>query len=808
MKIKTSLCLILLTAGLAGCATDGGKSESAALNGLVTKDAYARAELFLTGNLSKSVHNNDLQHRWIPGTGKLWYKKTSQEGNKYIVADPASGEKYPAFDHASMAEALETVLEGDIDPSNLPVQTLIFMPNAKTPVVVANGKILKCDLDEVSCKAEAAPGAGGPPVNPRLPSPHGKYEVFIKDYNLWVKDLETRDERALTEDGNYDYQYGRYPESSTSEITLRRMGLSLPPIGVFSPDGSKFLTYRLDQSRVKSLYLLENVPEDGTLRPKIHEYRYPFPGEAKPLAELHVFDLETGTGIRIDHEPLEADYSDPISKQFVSWGPEGRKVYIIAHEDGKRVLTYSVADAGTGKTKRLVTDKSDVFNLPYAIVGQKPLVETLRNGDFIWTSEKTGWRHLYLHDGKTGELKHPITSGDWMVREIVRIDEADGVIYFTASGHSDLSDPYFRRLYSTNLDGTGLHLLTPEDADHEIRIPASPVARMLQPMAPGPDGAGFSPAGDYFVDSYSRPDAPTVTVVRDASGKRVMELETATLSGVVAEDFRMPETFRVLAADGKTPIYGTLFKPGDFDPAKSYPVIDSIYPGPQINRVSKRFMTDPMQAQAVAELGFIVITVDGRGTPLRGREFRDPSYGNLGTAGSLDDHIAAIRRLGESRPYMDLDRVGIYGSSGGGFATVRALFDYPDFYKVGVASAGNHDHRIYISLWGETYQGPYDEDGYLNATSYKNVADFKGKLLIAHGEMDDNVHPANSMRVIDQLIRHNKTFDMLILPNVNHGILGNPYFTRRLWDYFVTNLKGATPPADYQVGAPMQKAAQ
>lgn len=257
-----------------------------------------------------------------------------------------------------------------------------------------------------------------------------------------------------------------------------------------------------------------------------------------------------------------------------------------------------------------------------------------------------------------------------------------------------------------------------------------------------------------------------------------------------------------MAADGKTPIYGLLLKPSNFDPAKRYPLIDSIYPGPQVTRTPTRFLSDRDMAQSVAELGFVIMIVDGRGTPLRSREFRSFAYGNMGAAGGLEDHVAAIRQLTPSRHWLDGDNVGIYGTSGGGFATVHAMFDYPDVFKVGVASAGNHDQRSYLAIWGENYQGPFDDKGYEAIASYHNVRNFKGKLLIAHGDMDDNVHPANTMRVVDQLIKNDKPFDMLIMPNVNHGIQSNPYFTKRLWDYFVVNMKNEQPPADVVLAKP------
>ncbi|MDO8864029.1 DPP IV N-terminal domain-containing protein [Haliea sp. E1-2-M8] len=761
--------------------------------------AYARAERYLPANMAATVHNNDLQHEWLPNSDRLWYRRTDDNGSSFVIADPETGSIEPAFDHEWMARVLAATLEKSISADALPLQTLVFRPGEAIPLVLAGESLLDCDPARPVCET-AGPAPPPPGQQTGLPTPDGRSLLFLRDFNLWLRDQVTGEERALTTDGNADHPYSHYPESSTFEVTLRRMGISLPPLGLFSPDGSRFLTYRLNRAPVAPLYLLQSVPEDDSLRPRVYSYRYPFPGEPKPMAELVILDLEGDEDVEVAHPPIEAVYADPISTQSVFWAPEGDALYVLDNRDYKRTLTLSLVDAQSGASRLLISEDSEVYNLPYAIVGQAPQMRVLASGEVIWSSERSGWRHLYRHD-REGKLRNAITSGNWMVRDVLHVDEDAGLVYFTASGQEGFSDPYYRALYRVRLDGSGLELLTPEDADHQIRIAAAPATRLLMPTAPGPEGAGFAPSGNYFVDSYARPDLATVTVVRDRAGEVVLELETAQLAAFDGPAPELPERFSALAADGETPLYGTLFKPADFDPLQSYPIIDSIYPGPQINRVSKRFFDDPMQAQALAELGFIVVTVDGRGTPLRGRAFRDVSYGNLGSAGSLEDHVAVIRGLAASRPYMDLERVGIYGTSGGGFATVRALFDYPDFYRVGVASAGNHDHRIYLSLWGETYQGPFDAETYAEAISYHNVADFRGKLLLAHGDMDDNVHPANTLRVVDALIRHNKDFDLLLMPNVNHGIMGNPYFTRRLWDYFFTHLLGATPPPGYRVGA-------
>jgi dipeptidyl aminopeptidase/acylaminoacyl peptidase len=347
-------------------------------------------------------------------------------------------------------------------------------------------------------------------------------------------------------------------------------------------------------------------------------------------------------------------------------------------------------------------------------------------------------------------------------------------VYFNASGRETGEDPYLRHLYRVNLDGSDLQLLTPEAADHEI---------------------SFANSGRYFIDSYSRADLPTVSLLRSADGNVIRELARADVTKLAASGWKPPEPFRATAADGVTEICGLMFRPANFDPGKKYPVLDAIYPGPQTIKTPKNFpATLAGDGQDMAQLGFVVVTVDGRGTPFRSKAFHDFSYGKLGTAGGLEDHIAALRQLAKVHAYMDLDRVGIYGHSGGGYATVRAMLTYPEFYKVGVASAGNHDMRGYLARWGEKYIGPVNGDNYLEAANPVLAANLKGKLLLAWGDMDDNVPPSLSMQLVSALIKANKTFDMLVLPNRNHSFFNDPYFIRRRWDYLVEHLAGAMPP--------------
>ena len=387
-----------------------------------------------------------------------------------------------------------------------------------------------------------------------------------------------------------------------------------------------------------------------------------------------------------------------------------------------------------------------------------------------------------MYDGKTGKLKHQITSGAWVVRDIIRIDDVGRWLYFTGAGREPARDPYYQHLYRIKLDGSLLELLTPENAHHEV---------------------SFSPSGNYFIDTYSRVNLPPVSVLRTADGRLVRKLETADISNLLESGWKYPQPFRVKARGDSTDIYGVIYFPSNFDNQKKYPVIESIYPGPQVIRTQKDF--SPMgygECQALAELGFIVVTIDGMGTPFRSRAFHDVSYGNLGEAGGLQDHVSGFRQLAVERPYMDLSRVGIYGHSGGGYASTRAILAYSDFYKVAVSSAGNHDQRGYLANWGERYQGlpnGANYEGQDNASLAKNL---QGKLLLAFGDMDDNVHPALTIQVIDALIKANKDFDLILLPNANHSFRQpsrSPYFTRRLWDYFVRHLKGVEPPAGFAI---------
>ena len=408
-----------------------------------------------------------------------------------------------------------------------------------------------------------------------------------------------------------------------------------------------------------------------------------------------------------------------------------------------------------------------------------------KSNEFLWYSERSGWGHLYLRDWKSGKQTGAITSGDWLVRQVLRVDEKERVIYFLAAGREKGRDPYFSHLYRVGFDGSGIKLLTPEDANHDISI---------------------APSGSSFVDSYSKPDVPPVTVLRELDGKLIATLEKADISKLQAMGWKPPMPITVKARDGQTDLYGLLYRPTNLDPARKYPIVNHIYPGPQGGSVgSRNFSSARGDAQALAELGFIVIEVDGMGNPTRSKAFHDAYFANMGD-NTLPDQIAAMKQIAARYPYVDLDRAGIYGHSGGGFATADAMFRYPDFFKVGVSEAGNHDNREYEDDWGERYQGllKKNADGTTNYDDQANeniARNLKGHLLLAHGTMDNNVPPYNTLLVVDALIKANKDFDLIMLPNRSHGFGNEPYMVRRRWDYFVRYLLGAEPPRGYELKA-------
>jgi dipeptidyl-peptidase-4 len=772
----------------------------------VTAADYARAERFLRGHMPQYVDNADVEHHWIGSEDKFWYLRTNAAGDhEFVVVDASTGRRSAAFDQKIIAGALSEATKSNVDAGKLPFSVFRFVDDKRAIEFRLGAARWICQVNTAQCAKERA--SGERPFE--VLSPDGKWAAFVHDYNVWLRPTAGGEEVALTQDGVDGNSYATFSGYGLVWMRLVRLGLPLPTQVLWSPDSKRLLTYRVDDRKVKTLSLLQAVPEDGSVRPKLYTFRYPLPGDNDvPMGQLVILDVATRQQKPVDAPPFFALFASPMQKHDAWWAANGKSIYYIRYDRYRKSAILYKADPDTGSAAELLHESSATFLELTPEYFEKELASTLENGDVIWYSQRDGWGHLYRYNA-AGKLLNQITRGEWNVRSVARIDEAHKQIYFLAGGREKGRDPNEVALYSVGFDGSGLRMLTPEEGDHELPHGLG-VLRLPDALVTDTERLRFSASGRYFVDTYSRPNTAPVFVVRTAAGRLIKKLEEADLAKLIAGGYTPVETFKVMAADGKTPIYGNLYRPSNFDPSRRYPVIDSIYPGPMDTRVGKNFgqavfgTFDAFQTQSLAELGFIVVTIDGRGTALRSKAFMDYAYGRMEQASDLEDHIAGLRQLAARFPYMDLERVGAEGLSGGGYATAHALLAYPDFYKVGVSSSGNQDQRGYISGWGEMYLGPEKENekAYLAAANSTLAGNLKGKLLLIHGEMDENVSPTLTMKLIDALIKANKDFDLLIMPNEGHGAALSPYAVRREWDYFVRNLLGTEPPADYDLRHP------
>jgi len=744
------------------------------------RDDYERAEKLLPFTRSKLVAGANIKPVWIEGGARFWYRTDGPRGHSFFIVDPAKRSRKPAFDHLRIANALRTAGGDQVDATALPFKAI-----QRTPGGVefdAAGARWRCDLATYTC-VKVEDHVRSNPME--VKSPDGKWAVSRRGHNLWIRSLATCEERALTSDGIPEYSYGSPPDCLSFGALMGKFGVPhLPPLVSWSPDSRYLISHRIDQRRLGLSHLIESSPPNGG-RPVLHSYRYAFPGdEAVPTAELVVLDVWTGKSATAKTPPMVTWLMSPIMSGDLWWSPDSTAVYFIEQPRDLKTLWLRRLDPATGEVRTLVEEKG----WPYLAATQgmgKPIVRVLSGGaEALWYSQRNGWGHLYLYDTDSGALRTQVTSGDWAVQEILHVDENRRIVYFIAAGLVT-SDIYRRQVCRVGLDGKGFERLSGDDLDHVVTV---------------------SPDGSWYVDSASAVDTPPVTRVCDWSGSVVVELERTDVSKLLETGWTAPERFCVKAADGVTDIYGVLHRPHGLDESRRYPVIDSPYPGPQHGRVLPSF-GDRIEydVESLAALGFVIVALDGRGTPGRSKAFLDQAHGHLDTAGFLEDHVAAIQQLAKSRPWMDTDRVGIFGLSGGGFTTVRAMCTYPQFYKVGVASCGNHEQRLYQVGWGETHIGPLGDhaEEYRSASNAEIADRLQGKLLLIHGEMDDNVHPHLTMRLVDRLIAANKDFDLVIVPGADHTFLGYiGYVYRRRWDFFVRHLMGAEPPSGYRIAEP------
>ena len=700
---------------------------------------YARAEGFLAARLTPLVADVPLTREWLDST-RLSYRVRRSHGRLATVqVDARTGAK----------------TDCTAEPARCP-----------TPPAPATG-------------AGGAATRGGPPLTL---SPDGTRGAFVRDGNLFVRELATGAERQVTTDGTPDFGYATDNAGWTH---------SPRAIVSWSPDSRKLATFQHDGRGVRPMHLVStNVGS-----PRLESWKYPLPGDSV-VFRIHrvIVDLGEATPkvIRLAMEPdvHRSTVSDHVACEGGSvcdlqWLPDGsRVVFVSSSRDHKRAWVR-VADARTGAVRTIIEETSATQ------IGDASLDEHLwrvlpATNELVWWSQRDGWVHLYRYDLATGALKNRITTGDGNAMTIVHVDERARQLWFTGQGRERGRDPYFQHLYRVGLDGRGLALLTPEDAHHVVT------------MAPG---------GRHFVDTYSTPTTPPVTVLRDAAGKLVATLETADIAKLRAAGWRPPVPVTMKGRDGTTDIFGLLYLPTTLDTTRRYPIVNRIYPGPQSGSVGTRaFVAARGDNQALAELGFVVVEIDGMGTPGRSKAFHDAYYGRMGD-NTLPDQVAGMRQLAQRFPFIDTTRVGIWGHSGGGFATAAAMFRHPDFFDVGIAESGNHDQRNYEDDWGERYQGllvaSNGTDNYAAEANQTHAAKLQGKLFLIHGEMDDNVPPYNTRLVVDALVKAGKDFDLLMLPHARHGFgVDGPYVMRRRWDYFVRHLLGAEPPKEYRIGRP------
>jgi dipeptidyl aminopeptidase/acylaminoacyl peptidase len=727
---------------------------------------YQRAQQFLPGNVRHQVYVADVAPHWIEKTNRFWYRKTGMKQTEFILVDAEQNTSGPAFDHERLAEGLSHASKQAYSPSTLPFSEIEFAEGGKALRFTVENAQWTCSLATYECQKE--PAHPDPPNE--VLSPNKRWAAYVKEYNLYLRDASTGTVLQLTHDGAAGWDYATPLPSLRVMVDQGTEDVKQPAAVFWSPDSSKLITYRIDSRNSGRFTSLQFVPPDQ-LRPRAFTYVYPLPGEVLAKAEPIIFDIQSGKRIDVPSAEIELPFQDGPG---FDWFPDSKSFYYDYDVRGYKAKELRVVDASTGEQKVLVREQSDSYVDP----GETSYRFVEGTGEILWSSERDGWNHLYIYSQKTGQLENQITQGPWVVRQIEHIDEKNRRVYFLANGREKGEDPYQAHLYGVGFDGKGLQLLSPENADHSVN---------------------FSPDGTFFVDNYSRPDLPAEAVLRRTKdGSEVRVLEKTDASELLKTGWKFAEPFQGKAADGTTDIYGLIWRPSNFDAAKKYPIVEFVYTGPQSFFVPKTFGRT-LGLQSVAELGFVVVMVDGRGTTGRSRAFHQFSYRNLG--GAFEDHVALIKQMAARYPYMDTTRVGIFGTSAGGYGAAHAMLAFPEFYKVGVSTSGDHDARLDKAWWNEVYQGYPVQDDYAAQSNVTMAGRLQGHLLLEHGDIDDNVHPVETIRFVDALMKANKNFDMLFVPNMYHGESGEHalYLVRRRWDYFVQYLLGVTPPANFEI---------
>lgn len=796
---KTLLLMVILLAGAAGMAQ----------NKPVTKANYELAARFSPKKVGKMVFSTSITPRWFKNTDKFWYTWQTSEGTFYYIVDPATASKKLLFDNAKLAAQLTEIVKDPFDAQNIPIQNIKLVNDTKFAFEIKSTadvetkdektgkpkkekKVFGFEYDIASGKLTEVKDYKTPKPYPRWGSvsPDRKYVVFSKDFNLYYMDMENFEkarkneedstivEHQLTTEGTKDFGFGSGNSDpyATDKEKKKRTGAYI----LWSPDSKGFAFIRSNTSKVKDLWVIDILANP---RPKLETYKYHMPGESEaPVRHLYLFDMEgkkyreiksaafKDQELRILNEPyLKKNMGDSITHNV--WLGTADKFYVTRTSRDLKRVDLCVAPVAADTLKTLVEERLNTY------VETRPLQLINGGKEFIQWSERSGWAHLYLYD-ENGKLKNPITSGEYHVEEVVAVDPVQRVVYFTANAKEKGENPYYTHQYRVNFDGSGLKLLNAGDFNHAAEV---------------------SDNGKYFVNNYSRVNTVPKSALYDNTGRKIMDLEETDLSPLFAAGYKFPELFKVKAGDGVTDLYGVMYKPFDFDSTKKYPIIEYVYPGPQTEAVNASWTKGMDRVDRLAQFGFIVITVGNRGGhPARSKWYHNYGYGNLRDYG-LEDKKVVIEQLAAKHPFINMDKVGIHGHSGGGFMSTAAMLVYPDFFKVAVSSAGNHENNIYNRWWSEQHHGVLETISEKGDTTFKYSIDknsevaknLKGHLMLVTGDIDNNVHPGNTLRMVNALIRANKRFDMLMLPGQRHGFGDmTEYFFWRMGDYFTRHLIG------------------
>jgi len=728
----------------------------------ITLDHYKRAVAFMYDNYNnKTAFNLHTNVNWFKDSSGIWFIDHSEKGKSYKLLKFDDNQVKEAFDHIKLAQGLSAITNKDFSASQLPVKSIEPTENGQMTIVVDNQKyalnITTYELMQIEKEDEKQP-------NPyESTSPDGKWTAFTKDYNLYIRSTETNEEYQLSTAGKKRYEYASWygwydkMEGENGERP-KRFFVN------WSEDSKWLATSIVDTRNAEKMYLLD-WSIDSLYKPKLLSYYRGSPGDTTMVHLEPVFyNVQSKQEIKTD-----LPRGTHINSVGVEWTKDSGILLANYSERGYKKEVLRVVNLNTGDDNAIIelTSDTNIDNFWFRYLPDLDMI--------LYLSEESGWRQLYLADLKTNTTQQ-FTDGEFYINRVIHLDPEHQVAYFSASGKEKNSNPYHEKLYKIDLSGN-ITLLTPEEGHHVV---------------------SFSEDGKHFVDNFSTINRPTKTTLREAlSGKIVAELTQANLSNIIPSGWQAPEVFELTAKDGETTIYGALWKPTDFDESKKYPIIDATYTGPHTNVFPKRF-SNVFWNQSLAELGFIVMQVDGLGTSGRSKAFHDYSYKNMGN--NLEDHVLAIQFLGQKFSWIDTDRVGIFGHSAGGYDTGRALLAFPEVYKVGVASSADHDFRMEKAWWPEMYQGWPVDSTYHEVSNITNAKNLKGKLLITHGGIDDNVNPSASFKLAEALIKADKQFDLLILPSQRHGYQGDhrKYFIKKRWNYFVEHLLGTEPIWDFK----------